>query len=415
MRFAPFYILSSYRIRASVILVPFVAVATFAFSIRCYAASNATKVYAVASPAVVTVLVRYDGTLRAQGSGVIVSSDSYGSRIATNAHVVGTSKVVRIKVDKLEIDGEVLDSDDELDTALIFVRQPSLPTIRAYGKQVLPKPGSTVYAIGSPLGLDRTITSGMLTGPRKVHSEEWLQFSSQISPGSSGGGLFTEDGECIGITTSKFKEGEGLGFAIKLSDFHAFEEAAYHAGLLKWFAGSNLAKVMFGVSSENANTVKSSRALTPWLRRQSGKEAGASIFSTIYDSQHEIMKTLESYAGTSEEQARLERSGQALNEILQRYLAEMLSANALSGTTQRIYLACELTSPTGRKDPLEVVIDEKSKTANGFPAMVTEALVEFHPAGENVVRISRITGVMTFTVGDSVFRGTCSQKSKQVF
>jgi len=60
------------------------------------------------------------------------------------------------------------------------------------------------------------------------------------------------------------------------------------------------------------------------------------------------------------------------------------------------------------------VIYEKLKTVNGFPAKI-ESLVEFRPAGENVMRISRIAGVVTFAIGDSVYRGACSPRSKQVF
>lgn len=75
--------------------------------------------------------------------------------------------------------------------------------------------GDTVFAIGSPLGLERTVTEGILsTKTREFEGELYLQTTAQINPGNSGGPLFNLRGEVIGVTNMKITFGEGLGFAI---------------------------------------------------------------------------------------------------------------------------------------------------------------------------------------------------------
>jgi serine protease Do len=78
--------------------------------------------------------------------------------------------------------------------------------------------GESVFAIGSPLGLERTVTEGIVsTKTRELQGELYLQTTAQINPGNSGGPLFNMHGEVIGITNMKITFGEGLGFAIPVS------------------------------------------------------------------------------------------------------------------------------------------------------------------------------------------------------
>ena len=75
--------------------------------------------------------------------------------------------------------------------------------------------GERVFAVGSPLGLERTVTEGILsTKTRQLGGELYLQTTTQINPGNSGGPLFNMAGEVVGITNMKITFGEGLGFAI---------------------------------------------------------------------------------------------------------------------------------------------------------------------------------------------------------
>ncbi len=76
------------------------------------------------------------------------------------------------------------------------------------------KVGSRVYAIGTPEGLDRTLSEGIISGLRPVEGGHYLQITAPISPGSSGGGLFDEEGRLIGLTSFYMAEGQQLNFAV---------------------------------------------------------------------------------------------------------------------------------------------------------------------------------------------------------
>jgi serine protease Do len=83
--------------------------------------------------------------------------------------------------------------------------------------------GERVFAIGSPLGLERTVTEGILsTKTRQMAGELYLQTNAQINPGNSGGPLFNLRGEVVGVTTLKIPFGEGLGFAIPIEHVKYF-------------------------------------------------------------------------------------------------------------------------------------------------------------------------------------------------
>jgi serine protease Do len=83
--------------------------------------------------------------------------------------------------------------------------------------------GERVFAIGSPLGLERTVTEGILsTKTRELQGNLYLQTTTQINPGNSGGPLFNLSGEVVGITNMKIALGEGLGFAIPVEGVRYF-------------------------------------------------------------------------------------------------------------------------------------------------------------------------------------------------
>jgi len=83
--------------------------------------------------------------------------------------------------------------------------------------------GDRVFAIGSPLGLERTVTEGILsTKTRQIAGELYMQTTAQINPGNSGGPLFNLRGEVVGVTNMKLTFGEGLGFAIPVEGVKYF-------------------------------------------------------------------------------------------------------------------------------------------------------------------------------------------------
>lgn len=381
-------------------------------------AANATKIFDAASQSVVTVVVPNGRTIKTLGSGVVIESSSSASRIATNAHVVGTAEIVRIRADGKDYQGKVLAVDDELDIALILVRDARLPASKIYQGPAQPKPGTAVYAIGSPLGLDRTITSGILSATRKMGGTEWLQFSSPISPGSSGGGLFNEKAELLGITTSKMTAGEGLGFAVKIADILDFEQADYAAGLLKVFAKMKVAEKVFGLTPDEVNLVVTGDRLRSWLRRERD-DKGRPTYGDVSNGMDKLGTALSNFSSSGGDQKvmdEVERSGEVLVNLLRQYLAAQTTSHDDGGAGGRIFLACEIVSPKGTKDPVDISVDLIAKTANGSPATISESEISFRPSETTVLKINRFTGELAFQVGNGrIYRGSCTSRTKQMF
>jgi serine protease Do len=206
------------------------------------------------SPAVVQILVTGYGPLRdreedrsqaafivrqhAVGSGVIVDSHGY---IMTNAHVVEGAQRIRVAlplpqgdsagavpVGKRRIfEARLLGMHKETDLALLKVDENDLPTLSLVAQQ-RPRVGQLVFAIGSPEGLQNSVTMGVLSAlarqPDPTKAVTYLQTDAPINPGNSGGPLVDMNGSVIGINTFILSQGggsEGLGFAIpaRIVDF----------------------------------------------------------------------------------------------------------------------------------------------------------------------------------------------------
>lgn len=162
------------------------------------------------------------------GSGFIIHPDGFA---ITNAHVIqGETKLratmfrqsttaggaVDMRRDVIE-DVEIIAVNDHADLALIRLKSPDgkpFPVVFVEGSDEL-APGQEVFAIGAPLGLERTLSTGVIaTKARSFEGLSYIQTTTQINPGNSGGPLFNIRGEVIGVTNMKIPLGEGLGFAI---------------------------------------------------------------------------------------------------------------------------------------------------------------------------------------------------------
>jgi serine protease Do len=111
------------------------------------------------------------------------------------------------------------------DLALLKIEDKDAPKFKyvSMGSADAMAVGERVFAIGSPLGLERTVTEGMLsTKTRQMQGELYLQTTAPINPGNSGGPLFNMSGEVIGVTNMKITFGEGLGFAIPIESVRFF-------------------------------------------------------------------------------------------------------------------------------------------------------------------------------------------------
>ena len=157
---------------------------------------------------------------RGQGSGFIISAD--GS-ILTNAHVVdgATSVVVKLN-DRREFDAKVVGIDKQTDVAVLKIDATGLPTVRIGDPSRL-KVGEWVIAIGSPFGLESTVTSGIVSAKARGLPDSnyvpFIQTDVAVNPGNSGGPLFNMKGEVVGINSQIFSRTGGymgLSFAIPI-------------------------------------------------------------------------------------------------------------------------------------------------------------------------------------------------------
>jgi serine protease Do len=153
------------------------------------------------------------------GSGVLISPDGL---IVTNEHVIQGAAEIKVRyTDGKEDEAQVIGSDADADLALLRVPargRPHLPVAQQDDLMI----GETVIAIGNPLGLEGTVTVGVLsardrtvTSPstRRVYTD-FLQTDASINPGNSGGALVDLDGRLIGINTAIIGDAQGIGFAI---------------------------------------------------------------------------------------------------------------------------------------------------------------------------------------------------------
>ena len=196
-------------------------------------------------PSIVAITVEYSvnsifnrtpGTATAKGSGVIISEDGY---ILTNNHVVNSSSsssnvfyevdeaskvTVKLYNDDTEYEGEIIGTDSQTDLAVIKIDKTGL-TAAELGDSDSVQVGEFAMAIGSPLGLDNSVTAGIVSAVnREVLDEDGnkyiaIQTDAAINSGNSGGALVNSKGQVIGINTLKLSgDGvEGVGFAIPIN------------------------------------------------------------------------------------------------------------------------------------------------------------------------------------------------------
>jgi S1-C subfamily serine protease len=172
-----------------------------------------------------------DGT----GSGFIISADG---RLLTNAHVVeGANKVTVTLKDGRQFPGKVIGSDDLTDVAAIQIEAQNLPIVQIGNSRNL-LPGQWAIAIGNPLGLDNTVTAGIISATGRSSNEvgvgdrrvRYIQTDAAINPGNSGGPLLNDQGQVIGINTAIRADAQGLGFAIPIETAQRIAQQLFATG-----------------------------------------------------------------------------------------------------------------------------------------------------------------------------------------
>ncbi len=150
------------------------------------------------------------------GSGVIFRQDGY---ILTNNHVVGGAQQIKVTLaDKRTFDGKVVGRDKFTDLALVKIDATGLP-VAQFGSSKNLRSGDWVIAIGSPVGLDHTVTLGIISALGRSLSDlkgnvQLIQTDAAINPGNSGGPLLNIHGQVIGINQAIRSDAQSIGFAI---------------------------------------------------------------------------------------------------------------------------------------------------------------------------------------------------------
>jgi serine protease Do len=171
---------------------------------------------------------------RGTGSGFIVSPDGY---ILTNAHVVRDATEVTVKlIDRREFPAKVIGHDDKTDVAVIKIEGSKLPTVRIGDPSKL-KVGQWVVAIGSPFGMENSVTAGIVSATTRALPNEtfvpFIQTDVAVNPGNSGGPLFNLDGEVVGINSQIYSQSGGymgLSFAIPIDMANSVREQLVSTG-----------------------------------------------------------------------------------------------------------------------------------------------------------------------------------------
>jgi serine protease Do len=163
-----------------------------------------------------------NGVMRGIGSGFIIQSDGL---ILTNAHVVDGADTVTVTLkDGRNFRGRVVGKDEQTDVAVVKIQANNLPSVTIGNSNQL-KPGEWAIAIGNPLGLDNTVTVGIISATNRAASDvgapnrsiNFIQTDAAINPGNSGGPLLNQQGQVIGINTAIIGHAQGLGFAIPIN------------------------------------------------------------------------------------------------------------------------------------------------------------------------------------------------------
>jgi serine protease Do len=178
------------------------------------------------APSVVTITVDMpfgSGT----GTGFVI--DDRGT-IATNHHVIdqGTNISVKLfdgtKAEKVEL----LESNPGEDLAVLRIAVAKLPPPVALGESDAVEVGEAVVVIGNPIGLEHTMTDGLVSSRRLFEGKKYIQMSAPVSPGNSGGPVFNEFGDVIGVTVAKL-HGENLNLAIPIDVLKPMIKSEYPA------------------------------------------------------------------------------------------------------------------------------------------------------------------------------------------
>lgn len=182
-------------------------------------AQSADEIFSSVNDAIVVIeAYDFDGVKSKLGSGVIIKDKGI---LVTNFHIFAGNEKLKLRHNDKEVKfTEIIGFSVEKDVLVLKIDEGDFPQIKV-GSSADLKVGSKVYAIGSPLGLENTLSEGLVSGFRKFDNKkdmEYIQITAPLSHGSSGGAVLNAAGELIGISSMGMSNGENLNFAIKIED-----------------------------------------------------------------------------------------------------------------------------------------------------------------------------------------------------
>jgi tetratricopeptide (TPR) repeat protein len=173
-------------------------------------ANSPEQIFVQVSPSVVVVdILDAKGKSIGLGSGAVIGA----GQVITNCHVAQKGKSLQVRQSGKIFKATLQYADPDRDLCQLSAPDLKAPPV-ALGTAKKLRVGQRVYAIGAPKGLELTLSDGLISSLRQYEGSQYIQTSAAISPGSSGGGLFDDQGRLIGITSFQFIEGQNLNFAL---------------------------------------------------------------------------------------------------------------------------------------------------------------------------------------------------------
>jgi tetratricopeptide (TPR) repeat protein len=174
------------------------------------AANTPEQIFVQVSPSVVVVdIFDAKGKSIGLGSGAVIGA----GQVITNCHVAQKGNSLQVRQSGKSFKATLQYANPDRDLCQLSVPDlQALPVALGTAKKL--RVGQRVYAIGAPQGLELTLSEGLISSLRLYEGSQYIQTSAAISPGSSGGGLFDDQGRLVGITTFQFIEGQNLNFAL---------------------------------------------------------------------------------------------------------------------------------------------------------------------------------------------------------
>lgn len=189
---------------------------------------SAEKIYEKVKDAVVVIYAyNYSDELAAQGSGVVLNDKGY---VVTNYHVLsGNERLEIMHGEEIVPYVDIIGIDVEKDILILKIEDKKFPPLKIGNVKKL-RVGQKVYAIGSPMGFENTISEGIISGLRSYDelSKNYIQITASISHGSRGGAVVNDKGELIGISTLTVSDGQSLNFAIPIDEVLNVEIGSYN-------------------------------------------------------------------------------------------------------------------------------------------------------------------------------------------